>query len=185
MRVAVAIGTLCFFVAIAIFAVTTAPRTAIYGQTYVYGAILRSALYIGLALGGGTYAIRCGGHPERIVGILVLSTMAADPILHLSFALRFWAVDPTHVLIDITRFIALFAIALRANRFWPIWLSAFQLLALAAHLAKAMDLTIHPVVYGLMQAMWSYGIVIGLILATRVHQRLTAGGAMRRSWSSF
>jgi hypothetical protein len=185
MRVALAIGTLCFLVAAAIFVATTGPKAHIYGEAYVYGAILRSAFYAGLAAGGCTYAIRCGGAPERIAGWVILATVVADPLLHVVLQPRFREVDPTHVIIDVARFAGLAAVALRANRYWPIWLSAFQLLALGAHLAKAMDLAIHPVIYGAMQAMWSYGILIGLIVATRVHQRLTAGGATRRSWSVF
>jgi hypothetical protein len=185
MRFALTIGILCFLAAAGIFTATTAGKAQIYGEAYVYAAILRSAFYAGLAAGGCAYAIRCGGAPERIVAWIILATVVADPLLHLLLQPRFRAVDPTHVIIDVARFAGLAAVAVRANRYWPIWLSAFQLLALAAHLAKAMDLAIHPVIYGAMQAIWSYGILIGLILATRTHQRLTAGGATRRSWSAF
>jgi hypothetical protein len=185
MRLALLIGTLCFLAAAAIFAATTVAKAHVYGEAYVYGAILRSAFYAGLAAGGCTYAIRCGGTPERVVGWILVATILADPLLHVVLRPRFQEVDPTHVIVDVARFAGLAAVALRANRYWPIWLSAFQLLALAAHLAKAMDLAIHPVIYGAMQVIWSYGILIGLILATRTHRRLTAGGATRRSWSVF
>ncbi|MBQ1500386.1 MAG: hypothetical protein IIZ38_18930 [Sphingomonas sp.] len=185
MRLALGIGILCFLAAVAIFFATTAPKAHVYGEAYVYGAILRSAFYVGLAAGGCAYAMRCGGAPERIAGWIILATVLADPLLHLVLQPRFREVDPTHLIVDIARFAGLTAIALRANRYWPIWLSAFQLLALAAHLAKAMDVAIHPVVYGVMQVVWSYGILIGLILATRTHRRLTANGATRRSWSVF
>lgn len=185
MRTAALLGLVSFVVSVGIFYATAGARFETYGVAYGWIVLSRSAFYIGLLIGGCAFAILRGGLPERLVGWLVLATFAADPVLHLLFARTFTQVDPTHLLIDSVRFAGLSAIALRANRFWPIWLSAFQLLALAAHLAKAMALTIHPVIYGLMQAMWSYGIVIGLIVATRVHQRLTVDGAMRRSWSSF
>ena len=185
MRLSLIIGFLCFIAAAVLFYATAGNRFETYGAAYAHAVILRSAFYVGLLAGGCTFAIRCGGAPERIVAWVIVATFVADPVLHLLLKPRFDGVDPTHVIIDLARFAGLAFVALRANRFWPIWLSAFQLLALGAHLAKAMDLTIHPVIYGAMEAMWSYGILIGLIVVTRHHRRLTASGATRRSWSVF
>ncbi len=185
MRSASFLALFSFVAAVAFFYITAGDRFETYGVAYGWVVLLRSAFYIGLLIGGCAFAIRCGGAPEQIVAWVVLATFVADPILHLVFKRTFETVDPTHVIIDVARFAGIAAVALRANRFWPIWLSAFQLLALAAHLAKTMDLHIHPVIYGAMSAMWSYGILIGLILATRAYCRFTTNGVTRRSWSGF
>ncbi|MEI9851558.1 MAG: hypothetical protein WDN24_12755 [Sphingomonas sp.] len=185
MRVALSLGFASFLIAATLFAATMGHDAAAFGQASFYLGILRSAFYIGLAVGGCAYAIRCGGAPEAIVGAIVLAGLVADPVLHLLLRARFETVDPTHLVLDIGRFTGFAAVALLANRFWPVWISAFQLLAVGAHIAKAMDLAIHPVVYAAMGVMWSYGMLAVLILATHYHRRLLARGATRRSWSVF
>lgn len=185
MRFAIVLAIIAFLLAAAVSVGLNAHHAPTYGEFLVYASAARVAFYIGLAIGTCTYAIRCGGMPERIVGIVILAGLAGDPILHQLFHLRFATVDPTHLVIDISRFAAFAAVALAASRFWPIWISSFQLLALGAHVAKAMDIAIHPIVYATMSVMWSYGMLVVLIVATRYHQRSTARGAMRKSWSDF
>jgi hypothetical protein len=185
MRFSIIVGLITSLLAALAFAVTLHDAVAVYGPIEVYGGIARSAFYFGLAAGGCTYAIRCGGMPERTVGIVILSGVAVDPLLHEFLRVRFATVDPTHLLIDSVSFIAFLAVSLRAHRFWPLWLSAFQLLSLGAHGAKAMNLSIHPVVYSAMTVAWAYGMLFLLIGATRYHQRLRARGETRKSWSDF
>lgn len=185
MRFSIIIGLVTSLLAALAFGLTLRDAVAVYGPLEVYGGIARSAFYFGLAAGGCTYAIRCGGAPERLIGIIILSGVVADPLLHQFLQVRFARVDPTHLLIDSVSFIAFLAVSLRAHRFWPLWLSAFQLLSLGAHGAKAMNLSIHPVVYSAMTVAWSYGMLFLLIGATRYHQRLRARGEMRKSWSDF
>ena len=147
MRFSIIVGLIVTLLAALAFGVTLRDAVAVYGPLEVYGGIARSSFYFGLAAGGCTYAIRCGGEPERWIGLFILSGVIADPLLHQFLQVRFAKVDPTHLLIDSISFIAFLAMSLRANRFWPLWMTAFQLLSLGAHGAKAMNLSIHPVVY--------------------------------------
>lgn len=185
MRSSLILGIATFLLVGLLFTLTMQGAVTRYGALEVYGGIARSAFYFGLAVGGCTYAIRFGGAPERWVGIIILAGVAADPLLHQILRLRFSTVDPTHLLIDLVSFIAFAAVSLRAHRFWPLWLTAFQLLSLGAHGAKAMNLAIHPVVYSGMTVAWAYGMLILLIGATSHHQRLLARGVTRKSWSNF
>lgn len=185
MRIALLLGIVTFLLAALLFYLSTADRIAVHGATFVYAAVARSAFYAGLAVGSCAYAIRCGGAPERIVGIVILASVVADPLLHLVLEPRFHAVDPTHLIIDLVRFAAFVAVALRACRYWPIWLASFQTLALGAHAMRAMEVAIHPVAYGAMSAMWSYGMLALLLFATRFHRSLIGQGVNRKSWSDF
>lgn len=185
MRLAIVLAILAFLLTVVVSVGLNAHYAQTHGEFLVYVSAARVAFYIGLAIGTCTYAIRCGGTPERIVGIVILAGLAGDPILHQLLHLRFATVDPTHLVIDISRFAAFAAVALTASRFWPIWISSFQLLALGAHVAKAMNLAIHPIVYATMSVMWSYGMLAVLIVATHYHRRQTAHGEMRSSWSDF
>ena len=185
MRFSIIVGLATSLAAALASGATPRDAVAAYGPLEVYGGIARSAFYFGLAAGGCTYAIRCGGMPERLIGIIILSGVVADPLLHQFLQVRFARVDPTHLLIDSVSLIAFLAVSLRAHRFWPLWLSAFQLLSLGAHGAKAMNLSIHPVVYSAMTVAWSYGMLFLLIGATRYHQRFRERGETRKSWSDF
>jgi len=185
MRFALALAPLAFLLAVTAVVGVNAAYLPTHGEFVVYASAARVAFYVCLAVGGCAYAIRRGGVPERVVGIAILVGLAADPLLHQFFKLTFDTVDPTHLIIDVSRFAAFAAVALTAHRFWPIWISSFQLLALGAHVVKAMNLAIHPVIYAAMSVMWSYGMLVVLILATRYHQRVIARGETRKSWSDF
>lgn len=185
MRPSILAGFATFVLAAAFYTASNLEQLDRLGLAPFILGVSRSSLFLALAVGGCLYAIRCGGGPERIIGATILATVVADPILHLALNVRFGSVDPTHLIIDVARFGAFTLVALRANRFWPIWLAGLQMLALGAHLTREMELSIHPVVYAVMKAMWSYGMVVLLVFATRHHQRLIAGGATRKSWSSF
>lgn len=185
MRFSIAVGVTAFLLAASLFFVSYHEQIEELGHAQFYFGVARSSFFAGLAIGGCTYSLRCGGGPEKIIGATILGTVVADPILHLALNVRFLSVDPTHLIIDVVRFATFTLVALRANRFWPIWLAALQLLALGAHLTREMELSIHPVVYAVMKAMWSYGIVVMLIVATRYHRRLLERGVIRRSWSTF
>lgn len=185
MRISILAGFASFILAAAFYAASYIAQLESLGLVPFLLGITRSSFFLALAVGGCLYAIRCGGGPERIIGSTILATVVADPILHLALNVRFVSVDPTHLIIDVARFGAFALVALRANRFWPIWLAGLQMLALGAHLTREMELSIHPVVYAVMKAMWSYGMVVLLVFATRHHQRLIANGATRKSWSTF
>lgn len=185
MRPSILAGFATFVLAAAFYTASNLEQLDRLGLAPFMLGVSRSSFFLALAVGGCLYAIRCGGGPERIIGATILATVVADPILHLALSVRFVSVDPTHLIIDVARFGAFTLVALRANRFWPIWLAGLQMLALGAHLTREMELSIHPVVYAVMKAMWSYGMVALLVFATRNHQRLIAGGATRKSWNSF
>lgn len=185
MRLSIFAGLATFILAAAFYAASYLEQWEGLGPAPFILGVSRSSFFLALAIGGCLYAMRCGGGPERIIGATILATVVADPILHLALSVRFVSVDPTHLIVDVARLGAFTLVALRANRFWPIWLAALQMLALGAHLTREMELSIHPVVYAVMKAMWSYGIVILLIFVTRHHQRLIASGVTRKSWSTF
>lgn len=182
MRFAFVIGFVTSIAAALYFLLTLRGAQETYGALEVYAGIARSSFYFGLAAFSCSYALRCGGPPERAVAMIILAGLVADPLLHQLFSLRVSRPDPTHILVDGGTLIAFVAISLRALRIWTLWLSAFQLLSLGAHGAKAMNLAIHPVVYVAMAVIWAYGMLALLIGATRYHQRAVARGATRKSW---
>ncbi len=86
------------------------------------------------------FAARKGDEPERTVAIIFLAAFLFDTVNHLLFGDPTWfEVNPGHFVIDLWTFLTLTWVALKANRGWPLWVSATQLIVVIAHFAKLFE----------------------------------------------
>lgn len=146
---------------------------------------MRIGIFLLLQLATCTYAMWRGGAPERIVAILMLAAVSAGLGLSMIVPARFNGVETGIVIIDCVMLAILLAVALYAERFWPIWMTGLQAVAVAAHLAKMVSPAVIPWAYAAMLAFWSYPMMAILVVGTWRHrQRMAAYGA-DRSWSDF
>jgi hypothetical protein len=130
------------------------------------------------------YAAVRGGAPERIGAAIyivsaVLTTFALSAIPN-----RFYSLEVGALMVDTAMLVALAALALRADRFWPLWVTALQAIGTAAHAVKLADPTIHFVGYAFAMAFWSYPMLLVLVLGTWCHRRRLAREGADRPWSS-
>lgn len=89
------------------------------------------------------FAARKGDEPEKMVAGILVATFLLDVANHLLFGDPGWfAVNPGHLVIDTWAFVTLLWVALRANRGWPLWVSASQVLVVMGHLAKMWDVAV-------------------------------------------
>lgn len=116
------------------------------------------------------YALWKGGAPERAVAVIFIVMAGMDPFVHALTPVTYAKLDPGHFIIDLLGWAALLFIALRASRFWPLWVNSLQTISLIAHVAKFLDYSIHPFVYALMQVSSSYLLLITLTIGTYNHQ---------------
>lgn len=135
------------------------------------------------------YAGARGGAPERAAAaILVLGTVATWCV---GIAARGYAAGQFHqqelgiFVVDAVMFLALLGLALVADRFWPLWLSALQAFGVVAHVAKALAPEILAGVYLTAHAFSAYPGLILLVLATRRHRRRVVRAGFDPSWSTF
>jgi len=75
------------------------------------------------------------------------------------------------LVIDLAMFVGLLAIALAADRYWPLYTAALQLLAVALHGVRAYDPVILPDVYARLGGELVYPLLLALVLGTRRHVR--------------
>lgn len=116
------------------------------------------------------YAARKGGEPEQSVAAILLATFALDVANHAIFGDPAWfAVNPGHLVIDTWAFIVLLGVALRANRAWPLAVSAAQAVVVLGHVAKLWELAMVRRAYWVMtQVPFTLQLLL-LIFGTAAH----------------
>ncbi len=102
--------------------------------------MLRIILYEMILIICCVYALARGGAPERSAAAMMLAASLASLIAQSQpFGGSFLKVQIWFFVIDMLLLIGLFVLALASTRFWPLWLAGLQLLAVIAHLIRAMD----------------------------------------------
>lgn len=116
------------------------------------------------------FAFRKGAEPERLVGVILTATFLLDLGNHALFGDPAWfAINPGHVVIDVWAFLALMWVALRANRGWPLCVSAGQMIVVLAHLAKLWEPSmVRKAYWGMTQMPFVLQLVV-LALGTSAH----------------
>lgn len=118
------------------------------------------------------FAARKGGEPERLVAIVLLTTFLLDVVNHALFGDPAWfMVNPGHVVIDTWAFLTLLWVALYANRGWPLWVSASQVLVILAHIAKLSEVDMVRRAYWTMTQMPFVFQLAVLAIGTMAHVR--------------
>lgn len=129
------------------------------------------------------YALWVGGAPERIGATVYALSVAATFLIVPTAAHPPWInLEVGAFIIDATTFVAFIFIALRANRYWPLWVAALLGIGVLGHIAKLMIPDTFWRAYAFVLAFWSYPILAMMVVgAFRHRQRLTRKGA-DRSW---
>jgi hypothetical protein len=130
------------------------------------------------------YAIWRGAGPERIGAAIfacasVLSTAALS-----GPSGRFVSVEIGVFAVDIAMLFALFALALFAERLWPLWVTGLQMVGAAGHAVKLVDPEVIPLAYAFVMAFWSYPMLFLLVFGTWKHQQRLTRFGVDKSWST-
>lgn len=116
------------------------------------------------------FALRKGEEPERLVAGIIIATATADAINHAMFGYpAFFALDPGHLVIDSWALVGLLWVALRANRGWPLWACAAQIIVVLAHTSKLIDLSLVRYGYFVMTQLPVTIQAVALLVGTRAH----------------
>jgi hypothetical protein len=130
------------------------------------------------------YAFAVGGGPERLGAAAYALACVASHFVFSAPPIKFRSVEIGVFIVDVLVFIAFAVLALRANRFWPIWVSALLGLGVLAHLARWAGPDTMPWAYQLVLSIWSYPILAITAIGTFNHRRRLARFGTDPSWSS-
>jgi hypothetical protein len=140
-------------------------------------------LFIALLAGTVLYAFRTGGRPERWTAAMFVIAGLLTLLLHSPWPVRYVGLETSVLIVDAALLVALLAIALHADRFWPLAMAALQTMAVAAHVAKALDVRLGAGAYQQALVVWSYATLPLLALGVWRRGRRVAQGRDDRDWS--
>jgi len=118
------------------------------------------------------YALWRGRRYERIAALVFVSATILSILGHSPLRGRYVALETSDLIVDSAVLVAVLAIALVSDRFWPLWAAGLQLVDSMSHVMKVLDAQLIPTVYGAAERFWSYPILIVLLIgAWRQHRR--------------
>ena len=128
--------------------------------------MLRLVFFTALLFGTCGYAFWRGRADERLAAAVCILASVASIALAGPASLRYSEIELGVLAVDLLTLGAFTFIALRSDRFWPLWISGLQLTTTIAHLLKAVDPQLVPIAYAAAGRFWVYPILIILIVAT-------------------
>lgn len=130
------------------------------------------------------YTFARGGEPEKAgISIIAVGSVLSN-LLVSARPLRFSHVETGIFAVDLLALAAFAVLAVRAERYWPLWIAALQLIGTAGHAVKMVDSHVIRLVYAFIMAFWTYPMLMLVVLGAWRHQRRLARFGVDRSWSS-
>ncbi|MBB4153548.1 hypothetical protein GGQ80_001450 [Sphingomonas jinjuensis] len=130
------------------------------------------------------YAIWRGGAPERIAAGLQMGAYVLTLLLHYAIdAAGYRSASVATAAIDVL-LAALAMLGWRSTRFWPLWIAAWQLAAIVAHLAKTIDPAMLASGYAIQAQFWAYPMLAATAAGAWRHRQRLRQGRDDPSWKS-
>ena len=134
--------------------------------------MLTPSQYFALLLVVSSYAFIRGRGDERIAASVCILASLASVVVVAPLMERFKGVEVGVLLIDFLALAAFTALALRSERFWPLWIAGLQLTTLISHGMKAVQIDLLPQAYAAATRLWVYPIFLIIVIGTwRGHRR--------------
>lgn len=136
--------------------------------------MLSPSTYWAILILVSAFAFWRGRGDERLAAaICVIATIAT----HLVYVRKgaYEQVEIGVFIVDAATLLGFAYIALRSERFWPLWLTGLQLTTVFAHLMKAIQLDLMPQAYAAAARFWVYPIFLVIVIGTwRSYRRRVA-----------
>jgi hypothetical protein len=127
---------------------------------------IRVVVYYALILLCVVISWRRGGTYERLAVAVLLGGSVLTRVAVSRTASAFIDVASGVLLIDLACLVCFVLIALKSDRFWPLWLAALHLVGTLAHLARMIAPEIIPASYVLLLVVWSWPMLFLLLWAS-------------------
>ena len=122
--------------------------------------------YYAILLAVCAIAFLLGRSDERIVASICVVASVMSAVVVAPLGSRYSNVEAGIFLVDIAAFAGFTFVALRTERFWPLWVAGLQLTTIIAHALKAVQLDLMPQAYAAAARFWVYPIFAIIVIGT-------------------
>ena len=129
--------------------------------------MIRLIIFNALLFGSCAYALLKGTRDAQTVAVVTLVATFTSWFLVSQYA----GVEFGVLAVDVLVLAAFTAVALKSDRFWPLWIAGLQLTTTFGHALRAFEDQLVPLAYAVSLRFWSYPIQIILIIAVWRSQR--------------
>ena len=129
------------------------------------------------------YAIWKGGSPERRAAMMQVVAFLATMASYSISDYRFLKLESGAFAIDAALLVALYWLALKSNRVWPMVMTALQLSTIFVHVARAADGGMSAWAYAFLLKIWGYAMVLLLGVAVLRHRQRLQKSGVDEAWS--
>jgi len=139
-------------------------------------------VYLALLVGCCLYALARGGTPERAAVALLVSAVAATVLSPAAGVHRFYQLELNLLVIDSALFLGMAALAMKAQRYWTMWLAAVKLNTVITHLL-ILSPSLMPWSYAVANAAWSYPTPLLIAIGAMRHRQRLKRYGVDPAWS--
>jgi hypothetical protein len=131
-------------------------------------------LYITTLIVCTAFALRHGGRSEKVGALIIFAGSALSIAIQQSSSFDWRYARGGLIAVDVAVLIAFGALALRSKRFWPLWATAFHLIAVASHLVVFFEPRRILQAYAIAQGFWAYPMLFLIVVACAARRRRNA-----------
>lgn len=142
------------------------------------------ALFLLLWASCSAYALWRGGAPERVAAGIIIAGVAASAVAASGPGHRWNDVELGLLLVDGLMLAGFIVLIVRANRLWPIAMTALMIVQVTGHLLKGLDPQLYPFLYWMTSSIWSYLVVLLQVPAVWLHQKRLRTHGHDVSWNN-
>jgi hypothetical protein len=118
------------------------------------------------------YALWRGRKYEQLAAVICIAASIISVLARAPLHQRYAGIEVGDLIVDAAVLLAFVTIALRSDRFWPLWVAGLQLTLSLSHLFKVIQPNLVPIAYAAAERFWSYPtLIIIAIGAWRQHRR--------------
>ena len=124
---------------------------------------------LGLATLGfaSVLAFRFGGRDEQMAAIAFIGATLASRLVNTNYA----HLESSILLVDAVLLFGLVLLALKSDRFWPMYAAAFQFVGTVVHVASTVEQGNFAWAYAVGLIFWSYAVMAALMAGTWLEGR--------------
>ena len=124
-------------------------------------------IYLVTLLLSCSYAYWNGGETEKLGAAI----MVAGSVLTALMATGWRGVNIGVLVVDVAVLVALVVLMLRTDKYWLLWVTAFQVICVLTHFARLINPAILSRAYSIGEGFWAYPMLMALSLGVSENRR--------------